>query len=363
MKVGFLNYYSHCNNNKIFIDPEAHGLGDNLTYPYVHLFEKAKSLGIEISTIDTQPLENYEIIFCIDFPTFKNEYFKKVIESEFNNLILFIYECEVIMSDNWDENNYKYFKKIFTWNDKLVDNKKFFKYFSPNKIPDTFDFDLNKKEKLCTLIAGNKFNYHPLELYTERKKAIQWFEKNHPEDFDLYGIGWENKPLITDANVWGTEEGNRLNNLYPEEIFTSYKGPVESKNETLKRYKFSICYENSIDIPGYISEKIFDSFFAGCIPIYLGAPNITKYIPPETFIDKRKFDSYSDLYKYIKNMPDETYQDYLEAIETFVTSDDIYPFGEEFFADTIINEIHAKQQKKNLISYLRYIPKLLKQQF
>jgi hypothetical protein len=42
---------------------------------------------------------------------------------------------------------------------------------------------------------------------------------------------------------------------------------VDSKKNTLEKYKFSICYENARDIPGYITEKIFDCFFAGCVPI------------------------------------------------------------------------------------------------
>jgi len=40
------------------------------------------------------------------------------------------------------------------------------------------------------MIAGNKRSSHPLELYSERLRAIEWFEKEHPADFDLYGIGW-----------------------------------------------------------------------------------------------------------------------------------------------------------------------------
>jgi hypothetical protein len=360
MKAGFLNYYEHCNNNIMFTDSSAH-LGEDLTYPYVHLFERGKSEGIDISTIDSEPLVNYDIIFFVDYPTMDNPYFKKLVESEFDNLILIIYECEIIMPANWDKNNYKYFKKIFTWNDQLVDNKKFFKYFGPNKIPEQFDFDINNKEKLCAIIAGNKFNFHPLELYTKRVEAIRWFEENHPEDFDLYGINWDKKPDLTDANIWGTAEAIRLKNERPDEKpFTSYKGPVESKKEILKGYKFSICYENAKDIPGYITEKIFDCFFAGCVPIYWGAPNITEYIPPETFIDRKKFDSYTDLYNHIKNMPDEIYQEYLDAIEKFVTGDKIRPFGAEYFADTIINEIKATKTKKSIISYLKSVPKLLK---
>jgi alpha(1,3/1,4) fucosyltransferase len=357
MKAGFLNYYEHCNNNQMFIDSSIH-LGEDLTYPYVHLYERGKSEGIKISTIDTEPLENYDIIFFVDYPTIDNIYFKRLIESEFDNLILIIYESLIVMPANWDKNNYKYFKKIFTWNDEQVDDKKFFKYFSPNKIPEKFDININNKEKLCTIIAGNKFNYHPFELYSKRIEAIRWFEENHPEDFDLYGINWDKKPYITDANIWGTAEAAKLRNERAEEKpFTSYQGPVESKNETLKRYKFSICYENAKNIPGYITEKIFDCFFAGCVPIYWGAPNITEYIPSDTFIDKTKFDSYPELYDHIKNMPDETYQEYLDAIEKFVTGNKIYPFSAENFADTIINEIKEVKPKKSLISYLKSLPK------
>lgn len=337
MKVGFFSYYELFNNNRMFKDSSA-PIGDNLMYPFVHLFKKAKSKSIEISTIDTQPLENYDMIFFTDFPTTKNKYFKELIKSKFDNLYLLIFESELIRPDNWDNKNYVYFKKIFTWNDNMVDNKKIFKFYLPNKIPKTFDFDLNKKEKLCTMIAGNKFKNHPLELYTERIHAIKWFEKNKPKDFDLYGIGWDKylfKGRLSMLN------GLDFLKIFLKSEYASYKGPVETKFQILQKYKFSICYENAKDIPGYITEKIFDSLFAGCIPIYWGAPNITDYIPPETFIDKRKFDSYADLYDYIKNMPEERYNEYLEAIKSFLRSDKIYPFSAECFSDSILNEIEC----------------------
>ena len=43
------------------------------------------------------------------------------------------------------------------------------------------------------------------------------------------------------------------------------------------RYKFIICFENS-KTPGYVTEKIFNVFLSGSIPIYDGAPNINEYI-------------------------------------------------------------------------------------
>lgn len=36
--------------------------------------------------------------------------------------------------------------------------------------------------------------------------------------------------------------------------------------------------ENSI-ARDYVSEKVYDALVAGCIPIYLGAPNVNEFIP------------------------------------------------------------------------------------
>ncbi|MBR8465928.1 hypothetical protein KDE13_06135 [Campylobacter sp. faydin G-140] len=43
----------------------------------------------------------------------------------------------------------------------------------------------------------------------------------------------------------------------------------DNKIEYLKQFKFNICPENS-DNKGYVTEKIFESIMAGCIPLYWG---------------------------------------------------------------------------------------------
>jgi hypothetical protein len=53
--------------------------------------------------------------------------------------------------------------------------------------------------------------------------------------------------------------------------------------ELLNQYKFVMCFENS-HAEGYITEKIFNIFLAGSIPIYNGAPDIEKYIYPGSFV-------------------------------------------------------------------------------
>lgn len=44
------------------------------------------------------------------------------------------------------------------------------------------------------------------------------------------------------------------------------------KIEYLKQFRFSICPENS-NAPGYVTEKLFEAFLAGTIPIYWGDNN------------------------------------------------------------------------------------------
>jgi hypothetical protein len=46
----------------------------------------------------------------------------------------------------------------------------------------------------------------------------------------------------------------------------------DSKRDYLFHKKFNICPEN-VDASGYVTEKLFDAFAAGTIPIYLGDDN------------------------------------------------------------------------------------------
>ncbi|KAJ0984526.1 hypothetical protein J5N97_002882 [Dioscorea zingiberensis] len=50
------------------------------------------------------------------------------------------------------------------------------------------------------------------------------------------------------------------------------------KVEALKRYKFSLAFENSNE-EDYVTEKFFQSLVAGTIPVVVGAPNIQDFAP------------------------------------------------------------------------------------
>lgn len=340
MYIGFFNHHRYYNKNRMFLNSSSL-LGDDMMSPFVELKKNLEKSGHRIATVDQDKLEKFNAVVFLEFPGFKNKYFKKLIKNKFQNLYLVVAESPVVKPDNLDLKNHKYFKKIFTWDDRVIDNKKYFKLNYALQKPDNVNFNLSKKEKLCCMISGNKMVGRKNELYTERIEAIRWFEKNHPEDFDLYGFGWDRYYFHGKFLGFNLLRLNRLKRLAKilGPAYPSYKGSVKSKKETFKKYKFAICYENCQGFDGYITEKIFDCFFSGCVPIYLGAPNISKKIPANTFIDKRKFKNYDEIYKFVKNMNESQYINYLQNIKNFIESEKFSPFSIEQFIDILAKEI------------------------
>lgn len=317
-------------NNKLFDLNDLNVNRDNCMYSFYCLKMLFEENNINLSTQDINSIEESEIVLYIEMP----ETLPEKVNSMKSYLILF--ESEVIISENWKIEKHKYFNKIFTWNDDFVDNKRYFKFNFSHKIPLNFKISNNDRMRFCTLIAGNKRSNNINELYSERIRAIKWFEKNHIDEFDLYGTSWDKPIFLKPFHILNRFKITRK--LFASK-YISYKGKVNSKQETLLKYKFAICYENAKNIPGYITEKIFDCFFAGTIPVYLGAPNISDFIPNNCFIDKRDYKSYDELYHYLKIMSKKEVNNYLKSIEKFVNSHKIDSFSAEKFAEIIVTNV------------------------
>ena len=323
-------------DNKIFNLNDKAVNRDDYAYSIWLLKSKFFSEGIDLSTYDINFPEDSMASLYFDYPRNYME-----VNSETSYLVLF--ESEVIEPKSWNRDFHKKFKKIFTWNDDIVDDFKYFKINFSHKFPEDIAeyrraIKTFEEKKLCTLIAGNKRVSHELELYSERVKTIRWFEKYTSEGvFELYGVGWGD--VIT-RNRYLNFIVKKMGILKPFFYkYKTYKGVVDNKKITLSGYKFAICYENAQMIPGYITEKIFDCFFAGCVPIYWGAPNVTEYIPEGCFIDRRKFNSHEELYSYLTAMTEEQYLDIQKNIECYIFSEKADPFRAEVFADTLVGHI------------------------
>ena len=134
-----------------------------------------------------------------------------------------------------------------------------------------------------------------------------------------------------------------------------YKGPVGGdiyqqspstvdKLAKLNQYRFSLCFENvyhpmwSYDM---LTEKIVDCFRAKTIPIYYGCYNIEQVIPPELFIDFRRFANKprAMLVDYLRTINDQQYQDTVDRAHRFVQEFTDYGTVQAF---TKLVETHIK---------------------
>lgn len=323
---------SFYNQNKIFDLSDTMRNRDNCLLPFYYLKNELKTHGFDLATSDIHSEDDADIVLYNEMPK------KLPVSGAISKSHLLLFESELIRPDNWDVKRHKHFNKIFTWNDGFVDDKKYYKINFSFELPSVINKEITKKKKLCTLIAGNKRVEHSLELYSKRVEAIRWFERHHPGDFDLYGIGWDRYRFSGSKIIRALNKIKVLTRVLAPK-FPSYKGSVEEKKSTLEKYKFAICYENAKDIPGYITEKVFDCFFSGCIPIYWGANNISDHVPSNCYIDKREYSSYKDLYRFLVDMSDDEYSKRLESIEHFLCSEMAIEFSTQHFATVITKQV------------------------
>lgn len=251
-----------------------------------------------------------------------------------------ILENEIILPHNWEMGRHSEYEKIFTWKDDIIDNVRYFKINYAINIPSNYSFEGQNKSKLCTMIAAHKKSNHPLENYSKRIEVIRWFEKHHPEEFDLFGFGWdrfESSSRIINIIL------NRISSL--KELlaprYKTYKGTVTTKKAAFSPYKFAFCFENAKNLNGYITEKIFDCFISGVVPIYSGAPNIQDYVPNNCFVDLQRFSTFDQLYSFLINVNNDDYACYAVNIQNFLKSNAALKFSAQQFVQTILN--HTKE--------------------
>jgi hypothetical protein len=79
----------------------------------------------------------------------------------------------------------------------------------------------------------------------------------------------------------------------------------------------------------------------GTVPIYLGAPDITDWVPEDCFIDQRRFDGYAELREHLRSLSPEEIQGYREAARAFLVSERFRPFRKETFAAKFVESVEA----------------------
>jgi alpha(1,3/1,4) fucosyltransferase len=298
---------------------------DNCTEPFIRLKKQLNKLDYSIKYANKQSLDNVKnVIFWDNSHIYKGfnplrfiRYLKNYnwIRKAKNksNTVLIIWEGRALGDYRFNEKYHRGFDKILTWNDSLVDNNRYFKFYLP--IPENWPvvekLPFNKK-KLLVNISYNKSSRQTYELYSKRLESIRYFDKYYSNDFDIFGFGWDSK------------------------MYSTYKGTVENKYEILPFYKFGLCYENIEGEKGQVTEKIFDCMRSNCVPIYWGASNINDFVDKDAFIDRRNFKSNKELADYLNNITEKKYNAYLAKIDSYLETPNFKRFLSSSFVDNII---------------------------
>ncbi|MBI1814655.1 MAG: glycosyltransferase family 2 protein [Deltaproteobacteria bacterium] len=223
---------------------------------------------------------------------------------------------------NFDAQYHQPFGRIYTWCNDLVDNVRYFKLHFPFLRPMIDAVVPFENRKLCTLIASHRHADHPDELYSEEREAARFFAEAEPDSFDLFGLGWH--PIV-DAN---------------------YRGAVLRRVDRLRRYRFNFCYETVKGWSGFVTGKIFDSFEAGCVPVYWGAPDIADSIPSDCFIARNEFRSNAALHAFMRDMPAEVHQGYVDRIRVFLSSERAVRYSAEHLALTFVDLVAGRARPR-----------------
>jgi hypothetical protein len=178
------------------------------------------------------------------------------------------------------------------------------------------------------------------ELFTERMRAVEYFGRTG--DIDLYGVGWDtaSQRMGSTRVPWTLRRIQIAANKYidrirPDPLLVAarrvYKGPLDTKWETMSNYDFTLCFEN-VRARGWLTEKLFECLRVGTIPIYWGASDIEELVAPDCFIDMRQFSGYAELRTFLKSMDRRTVQQYRDAGRNFLESPGFRPFSKETVA-------------------------------
>ena len=333
--LGSLYADGHANNSFFSEDDPTHKF--NPTYTNRVLREAFARRGIEINTADVNAGRKVD---------FELHFEGRALAPSSVPRFLVALENPHINPLNADVQYFQNFRRVYTWNRAFIGqgNVEETAYGVKFSIPAWPRYE--EREIFSCLINANKRFKEALpdDLYVERVNVIRWHERHAPQDFHLYGLGW-NKPRH-EAGALGKAR-RRLQRLgtqlFGYRPFPSWKGEVADKSSVLLRSKFSWCYENSSGLRGYVTEKLIDTMLSGCVPMYWGAEDIAEQVPAACFIDRRKFRDTAEAHAFLRAMSPAEHRRHQDAIAEYLAGDG-RRHSAEHFAEGIASRVAAEMQ-------------------
>jgi hypothetical protein len=191
-------------------------------------------------------------------------------------------EPKMVLPQNYLTNNLKKLDLVIDVGVSKKLNSKAINW--PQNIKKDQAFNTERDKLKAVLINSNLISLDNDEMYSLRRTVA--YKSNR---VDLYGYGWNNrinkriKSLFIEFKKY-VNQPSKINLRGIKFYFRNqknYKGSTNNKNQTMQKYSFALVIENCLN---YVSEKLFDSISARCIPIYVG-PNLAEFeIPKNLYI-------------------------------------------------------------------------------
>lgn len=274
---------------------------------------------------------------------FTNNYYYKIIPSNYNNTSHITIWDEFFINQNLMKSNeinmllsvenvskwkyYPHYKKFNNYGNTMMN---IYLYNHISKIEYT-------KKYLAIPLIHYRINYFQSYKYKIIPSTITPFENKK------FCLMINRSNLNSNINYFY----NLLNTIDTVDNISLYNNDISQKScynsiellNVFNKYKFILCFENSYQ-NGYVTEKIFNCFFAGTIPIYMGAPNILDYFSESCFINVNNINTnnendFLDKIRYISTNKTE--------YNKFITTDIISPnYNDENYKRLFSTFIHNK---------------------
>lgn len=313
---------SHYLGNKLFDLTDSNLNRDGTLLPFYRLHAELQARGVLLNTVD---LLLKDEVRCL-----RSDYFSLGMLDDISELVargdvdfkaFLIMEPPIVAPELYEAlpKLTRLFEEVYVHNvvgDGYsllgVDRSRLRKLYWPQPYLGVLDNFWSNADRLNRVVVING-NHRPRkkagELYSKRIEAM--IALSDLGVVDLFGRGWGR--WWSRTSFWLPYWLNR------NKLMSIYQGACSSKYEVLSRYRYCLCFEN-MQMVGYVTEKIFDCFYVGTIPLYFGAQDIGVIVPPNSYVDARNFSSWREMWLFLSSMSDVDVEAMRHAGRCFLSS-------------------------------------------
>lgn len=190
------------------------------------------------------------------------------------------------------------------------------------------------------IINANKISLVPGELYSLRRHLA----KQVPGAI-LFGHGWGSSlrnrlgPLLVagfTALLARKFSFSAMKHWFCE--YPNWRGPTDDKQVTLSQYRTALVIENSRE---FLSEKLFDAWVAGCIPVYVGLEDLGSLGLPRQLVVEAE-PNLPDVLSALERAASIDYASFIKDVKQWLGSP---ACNEKWGMDSFIDELAATLRK------------------